>query len=145
SEISLPSQRISELLVNFSENQKNLFYKEWLTKNKEPDYLALDITSISSYSKLIDDVEWGYNRDHEKLPQINLCQLMSETLRLPIYQVEYCGSLKDVSTLEATIEKLRATVNVDQLTLVMDKGFYKQSNVSYLLGDESHKALPFLI
>lgn len=44
----------------------------------------------------------GDNRDKEQLPQINICMHMGETSRLPIYQVLYSGSLKDVSTLETT-------------------------------------------
>ena len=59
-------------------------------------YVALDITSISSYSELIESCEWGYNRDHEDLPQINLCMLFGEDVRLPLYQASYSGSISDV-------------------------------------------------
>lgn len=62
-------------------------------------YIALDITSISSYSQLMKSCEWGYNRDHENLPQINLCMLFGEESMLPVYQTAYTGSLKDVTTL----------------------------------------------
>ena len=67
--------------------------------------MALDITSISSYSRPIQSCKWGYNRDHEDLPQINLCALFGETVRLPVYQTSYHGSLKDISTLRTTLAK----------------------------------------
>lgn len=71
------------------------------------EYLALDITSESSYSELIEDVEWGYNRDHEQLPQVNLCMMVGETSRLPIHQTVYAGSHKDVRTLVTSCPALR--------------------------------------
>jgi len=68
---SMTSQRISKLLISISAKQRDQFYQRWYTANKEDEYLALDITSESSYSELIDDVEWGYNRDYDNLPQVN--------------------------------------------------------------------------
>ncbi|MGW8956308.1 hypothetical protein [Paenibacillus sp. NPDC055715] len=103
---SLSSQRISDLLQTITDIEREVFFQAWCKLRCEQKYLALDITSTSSYSELIPDVEWGYNRDKEQLPQINMCMLMGETSRPPpIYQVLYSGSLKDVSTLETTLFK----------------------------------------
>jgi len=44
----------------------------------------LDSTSISCWSELIDDVEWGYNRDGDTLAYINLCMPMGQQSRLPV-------------------------------------------------------------
>ena len=57
---SLSSQRISELLVAIKPEEREGFFKSWCSYRSEQEYLALDITSTSSYSELIDDVEWGY-------------------------------------------------------------------------------------
>ena len=100
---SMSPSRISELLQTISSKQRSNFYEQWAIYRSEQEYLALDITSISSYSELIADVEWGYNRDKEKLPQINLCLLQGEKSGLPVFQTEYSGSLKDVSTLKTTL------------------------------------------
>jgi len=70
---SLTSQRISELLIALTPEQREKFFQLWYARNEEDEYLALDITSESSYSDLIEDVEWGYNRERKSLPQINLC------------------------------------------------------------------------
>ena len=66
------------------------------------------------YSRLIDEVEWGYNRDHEQLPQINMCLLMGARSRLPIYQTITSGCLKDVSTLKTTLAKMDAVTAVNR-------------------------------
>jgi transposase len=131
---SMASQRISELLSNLTNNEREAFYQGWCQLRSEQEYLALDITSISSYSELIDDVEWGYNRNHEPLPQINLCMLMGEKSKLPIYQTIYSGSLKDVSTLKTTLTKINALSGAKPLLLVMDKGFFSKKNINDLLG-----------
>ena len=142
---SMTSQRISELLISSTEEQRNEFYRHWYGANTEDEYLALDITSASSYSELIDDVEWGYNRDHENLPQINLCMLMGETGRLPIYQSLYSGSQKDVRTLTTTLSQFEAITGKRTITVVMDKGFYSKRNIDYMLKDTGNGPVKFLI
>ncbi|MBR3458180.1 MAG: IS1634 family transposase [Selenomonadaceae bacterium] len=131
--VKLPSQRISELLSSISLRERNFFYQQWMEKIQEEKYVALDITSISSYSQLIHGCEWGYNRDHEDLPQINLCMLFGEGSRFPIYQTSYHGSLKDVSTLRATLDEVTALAPGSNLRVVMDKGFFSSRNVDEML------------
>jgi transposase len=82
----------------------------------------LDITSVSSYSQFIEMTNWGYNRDGENLPQVNLCLLLGERARLPVFQMLYQGSLKDVSTFKTTIA-MALGVDMKKLTLVIDQGF----------------------
>lgn len=132
---SMTSQRISELLVMIRPEQRERFYGAWCSRRYEDEYLALDITSTSSYSELIADVEWGYNRDRENLPQINLCMLMGATSRLPIYQSVYSGSLRDVVTLETTLSRFDAVTEGRPVLIVMDKGFYSYRNITRMLGD----------
>jgi hypothetical protein len=45
-----------------------LFYENWSSYITDNEYLALDVTSISSYSQLMNLVEVDYNRDNENLP-----------------------------------------------------------------------------
>ena len=132
---NMSSQRISELLFAVTSGQRELFYQSWCKIRSEQEYLALDITSISSYSQLIDDVEWGYNRDNEQLPQINFCMLMGEQSRLPVYQTIYSGSLKDVSTLKTTLAKMNAVSKGIPRLIVMDKGFFSTKNINAMLDD----------
>ena len=132
----LSSQRISELLQNITEEDRQRFFQAWSTYRSDLEYLALDITSISSWSKLIDDVEWGYNRDGDKLAQINLCMLLGYQSRLPVRMTVYNGSIKDVSTLETTISQMTPN-ELDKITLVMDKGFSSRKNINMLLEKKS--------
>jgi hypothetical protein len=140
---TLSSQRISELLSEITVEQRNAFYQAWNQRNQEDGYIALDITSISSYSQLMKSCEWGYNRDHENLPQINLCMLFGEESMLPVYQTAYTGSLKDVTTLQTTLAEVTALNPDKELRIVMDKGFFSAKNIDRLL--HADRPIHFLI
>jgi len=143
----MSSQRLSELLAAFGQKERNDFFRAWCAQNDSDEYMALDITSISSYSKLIQDCERGYNRDGEDLCQINLCLLFGEKTQLPVYQTIYSGSLKDVVTFKTTISEMEAVSGGKKLVLVADKGFYSGKNVKMLVekynGSEFLVAVPF--
>ena len=95
----------------------------------------MDITSVSSYSDLIDYVRYGYNRDDEKLPQVNLLMVNGETSHMPLYFRVIPGSIKDVNALIETLDTLYI-IDVFKLHLVMDKGFYSDANIDAMY--ESH-------
>jgi len=143
----MSSQRLSELLGAFGQKERNDFFSAWCAANSGDEYMAVDITSVSSYSQLITDCERGYNRDGENLRQINLCLLFGEETQMPVYQTAYSGSLKDVSTFEATAAEMKAVSGGKKLLLVADKGFYSGKNVQILAGrhrgDEFLLAVPF--
>jgi hypothetical protein len=142
----LSSQRVSDLMKKINTGERMSFFERWGEYRCEQEYVALDITSISTYSELINGAEWGYNRDKEKLPQINVCMLMGEKSHLPILQVVYSGSLKDVSTFKTTLQTASG-LDLKNMSLVMDKGFSKISNINAMLSETNGNrfiiALPF--
>ena len=143
----MSSQRISEILAAIQPEARERFYQAWCKRRMEKEYLALDITSVSSYSELVEDVEWGYNRDGDKLPQVNICLLVGEKSGLPVYQTIYSGSLKDVSTLRTMLQRFDAITGGKPVLVVMDKGFYSKKNIDDMLSKEGRQkfmiAVPF--
>ena len=85
----LSDANCSRMLSSLRQEDRMLFFRE---KN---EYIAYDATSISSYSRNITELEWGYNRDKEKLLQINLGLYYGEESRLPLYYRVYPGSISD--------------------------------------------------
>jgi transposase len=138
----MSSQRIGELYKSITYNDRINFYNKWSALITENEYCAVDITSISSYSNLIEYVEHGYNREGDKLKQINLCLVFGENSGLPIFSLHYPGSLKDVSTLTSTLDQL-LILQDNNFKLVMDKGFYSNKNINYMLKND--KVIEFLI
>jgi transposase len=126
----LSSPRISELVQDLGHRDRDRmeFFTEWARHRAEHEYLAFDITSISSYSKIIEYLEYGYNRDGENLPQINLGMLFGETSLLPIFYSIHQGSIRDMKTLSNLISYTEH-LNIQKVRFVMDKGFYSESNI----------------
>ena len=136
----LTSQRISEILGSISTGAKQAFLASWMDKVLEDDYLCYDITSISSYSAFNEYIRYGYNRDNETLPQLNLALLFGQKSKLPVYYHRIPGTITDVQTVHnllATFKKL----DIKNLHYVLDKGFYSKKNVDELLERKDHFTL----
>jgi hypothetical protein len=133
SEMPLDSQMASQLFASITHDERMSFFKSWIAIQKPEEYLAYDVTSFSTYAKNILDSEVGYNRDGERLPQINMGCFVSETTGLPIFYVTYPGSIVDTSHLPymmAYNDELGITNN---LGFVLDRGFCCTNNVQYLM------------
>ena len=128
----LTTQRISELLADLDEDGRQTFLAAWLRYRSESEYLCFDITSVSSYSALNEHVKYGYNRDGEDLPQINLALLFGQKSMLPVYYRELPGNISDVRTLRNLLDTF-AKLGMPKVPLVMDRGFYSTTNVDDLL------------
>ena len=102
----LSSQRISELLPRIRPGMQQDFFRLWSAAVRCDEYYAMDITSISSYSEAIPFVRYGYNRDGEKLPQVNLLMLTGERSHLPIGYRVMPGSIKDVNALKESLARM---------------------------------------
>jgi transposase len=124
------SQRVSELLAKIGdmENEREQFLLEWYNLNPCKESVFFDITSFSSYSDLIESVEWGHNRDHDNLPQINFGVLVGSPSYLPILYSIYPGSISDVTTLKNIAERINS-LNIKHVTMILDRGFYSQNNL----------------
>lgn len=103
-----------------------------MKKILEDDYLCYDITSVSSYSELNEYIKYGYNRDNDKLPQLNLAMLFGQKSCLPVYFQRFPGSITDVTTLHNLLKTFKA-LEMKKLYYVMDKGFYSKKNMDELL------------
>lgn len=134
---SLTSQRISEILSSIGTDAKQTFLAQWMKKTLEDDYICYDITSISSYSELNEYIKYGYNRDGEKLPQLNLAMLFGQKSALPVYYHRVPGSITDVSMLHNLILTFKK-LDVKRLHFVMDKGFYSKKNLDELVEHRDH-------
>ena len=123
--------QISRMFSELREEDRMLFFREWMKVKKPKEYVAYDVTSVSSYSKGIEDLEWGYNRDKEKLPQINMGMYYGEESGLPLYYRIYPGSISDKTHLKYMVAD-NEFINGKRTRFVMDRGFYSRENLQYL-------------
>jgi len=82
-------QYCSKLFASIAYEERMRFFKEWVRYRSEREYIAYDITSISTYSKGTDLAEWGYNRDGENLAQVNMGMFYGAESRLPVFYPEF--------------------------------------------------------
>jgi hypothetical protein len=91
------SQDISRLFGAMGGEARLDFFRRQAGRRLEREYLAYDTTSISSYSELVKLVKYGYNKDGERLPQINLAMVFGEKSGLPVYYRLLPGNVGDVA------------------------------------------------
>ena len=130
---NISSQSISKLLKELgSMDRLQLdFSINWCIKKGDTSALIFDITSVSSYSELMELVQWGYNRDKEHLPQINLGMVFGEPSSLPLFYSVYPGSIPDIVTLKNIVLRLNM-FNIKTHLFILDRGFYSRSNIELL-------------
>ncbi len=115
--------------IGRSQQQKLNFQEEWLSHLQPVDALFYDITSISSYSSNIEFVEWGYNRDHENLAQLNMGVVFCHKRSLPIFYTLYPGSIVDVKTLTNCVKHLKS-MGLKDFLFILDRGFFSTDNIT---------------
>ena len=133
-EKNIPSQRSSELFASITEENKEHFFRLQGKRRIENEYWAYDITSISSYSELISQVQWGNNKEDDRLPQINLAMVFGEESNLPFYYRELAGNIPDSKTVKNLLADLNV-LGIPKVKLVMDRGFYSEENINGLFKD----------
>lgn len=144
----LHSPDISKLCdtLGRSQAQRVDFTQKWIEHLKPIQGVFYDITSISSYSTNIDFVEWGYNRNEENLPQINMGVTFCQNRSLPISYNVYPGSIVDVTTLKNCIKYLKI-FDLKDILFVLDRGFFSKANVLEMNSSSSNvsfvQPLPF--
>jgi transposase len=142
----MTSSESSNLLLKISEEGRNKFTKLWYDIVIEEEFVSLDSSSHSSYSEHVEESEWGKNKDNLPLKQVNTFLLCGLSTKRPIKVFTYNGSLRDVSVFQAKLSELEAIVGTTEIKYVMDKGFYSELNVKYLLDKKNQKflmAVPF--
>lgn len=140
--IRLSSQRISEMLQELGrrDHDRMSFFRTWARKQAEQECIAYDITSISSYSKLNEFIEFGYNQDGDELPQINMAMLFGESSFLPIFYFVIAGSILDMS-IQSTMIQYAKELDIDSVRFIMDKGFYSDANLKQMTQEGIHYAI----
>jgi transposase len=128
---NITSQRSSELFAGITEESKQTFFRLQGKRRTEKEFWAYDITTISSYSSCLKQVQYGKNKEGDSLPQLNLALVFGEQSNLPFYYRKLAGNIPDSKTLKNLLSSLD-TLGFTKVKLVMDKGFYSEDNIHAL-------------
>lgn len=127
----IASPRSSEFFASITDDQVTQFLRLQAKRRVEEEYWAYDSSSISSYSETLNQVQWGKNKEYDKLPQINLLLVFGEKSGLPFYYRKLAGNIPDSKTVKHLLEDLDI-LGFGKTKLVMDRGFYSEGNINSL-------------
>lgn len=126
---NITSQRSSELFAAVSEEARNKFFRLQGKRRTEKEFWAYDITSVSSYSEHLRQVQYGKNKERVPLAQLNLALVFGETSNLPFYYRKLAGNIPDSKTIKNLLADLYL-LGFSKVKLVMDRGFYSKDNIN---------------
>ena len=79
----------------------------------------------------IAQVQYGKNKEDDKLPQLNLLLVFGEESGLPFYYRKLTGNIPDSKTVKHLFEDLDI-LGFGKTKFVMDRGFYSEENINGL-------------
>lgn len=90
---NITSQRSSDLFASITEEAKYKFFRLQGKQRCEKAFWPYDITTISSHSELLRQVQYGWNKEKDPLPQLNMALVFGETSNLPFYYRKLVGNI----------------------------------------------------
>ncbi len=94
--------------------------------------VAVDSTTYSSYSELLNDARFGYNKDKNGLASVKLLTLYSLKDHQPIAFSRQPGNIPDVISVLNTLKQL-SVLGMKKPLLVLDGGFFSEDNILDLM------------
>lgn len=128
---NITSQRSSELFASITEESKQRFFILQGKRRIEQEFWAYDTTTLSSYSDILRQVQYGHNKEHDKLPQLKLALVFGEDSNLPFYYRKLAGNIPDSKTIRRFLEELDI-LGYSKVKLIMDRGFFSEYNINSL-------------
>jgi len=125
---NLSAKKLSAVLkeVGLNRDAQNTVFKALMNDK----HFVYDLSFVFTRSS-INLAEIGYNKERVSLPQINLALLYSVKC-LPAMIRALPGSVRDITSLYATVEEIKASFN-SELILVLDRGLFSQYVMDFLL------------
>jgi transposase len=130
-EENITSQRSSELFASITEKDKQRFFTLQGKRRLEKEFWAYDTTTLSSYSETLRQVQFGFNKENDRLPQLNVALVFGQESNLPFYYRKLAGNIPDAKTVRHLLEELDI-LGYSKVKLVMDRGFYSEYNINCL-------------
>ena len=111
---------------DISVSQKYFMYRA--ARTDERTSVAVDSTTYSSYSELLNDARFGYNKDKNGLASVKLLTLFSLNDHQPIAYTRQPGNIPDVISVLNALKQL-SVLGMTRPLLVLDGGFFSEDNI----------------
>ena len=131
SNVIMSSPRASELYLQVDNASKHEFFQKWVANAKGDELICYDVTSISTWAETWTRAAYGYNRDKEKLKQINLGLFTTINGDLPLFYVDYNGNINDFTNFPLALTQANSVGITSTFRVVMDAGFATGSTIDF--------------
>jgi hypothetical protein len=121
----LTFQSCVKLFESISPQKRHSFFKQWVSAALKDETVCYEVTSVSSHSKTITNVERGYNRDDEDSPRLDIAMFRRENGKLPLCYKRYNGSPTDETNLSYVTADAES-VGIKKVKLMLDDGVMSQ-------------------
>lgn len=118
--------RMKDLGQDISVSQKYFQYRASHAVSRSS--VAVDSTTISSYSEYLNDVRFGYNKDGNGLATVKMLTLFCLNDHQPIAFSRQPGNIPDVISVLNALRQL-SILGMDRPLLVLDGGFFSEDNI----------------
>lgn len=128
---------ISRLLnENISSKDINDFLEEWNKTNSDINevYINYDSTNIGVRGDFDGLGEYGYAKDDDSIPQVNISYVVAKPNNRPLSYALYPGSIHDSSEVDLTL-KVFKKYNYKNIGFIFDRAYYSKRLVKKLKKD----------
>lgn len=95
--------------------------------------VALDTTSISTFSTMLETAKFGKNKEDDNMAQVNLLVICDAVTGIPLFFRSLSGNYSDKSVLDVTLKELKGAEFRKGTIIIMDRGFYSLAHIVILL------------
>lgn len=130
SETELSRKNVQLLMETIGQNKgaQMAYFKCRANRSGKSDVLAIDSTTVSTYSENLISARQGFNKDHDGLDTVKLLTVYSLKTKQPIGVTKQPGNIPDVISIENALKQMN-WLKVESYKVVTDNGFYSQDNI----------------
>lgn len=118
---------ICRLLKRIEEKDRQTFLDAWnrINSNLRDVYISYDSTNFSTRNDYEGLSEFGYAKDDEELPQVNLAYVTSQENGRPLYYELYPGSIHDSAEVRYMMRAIKGYGYKD-IGFIFDRAYYSE-------------------
>ena len=136
---------ISRLLtkeIQYFDNQ--LFLNTWsnIRNDGSKIYLNYDSTNMNTQATGVNLAEFGYAKDDDRLPQVNLAYASKVNVATPLFYENYPSNI-DNFQFKYILDKANGFGNMN-VDFILDKGYFSKGNLDYLKSMECGNLISYL-
>ncbi len=139
----------SELFQTITEDAIQQFFLLQTARRDEMEFISFDISAVSSYEEIINQIKYSGIKDDEVLSHINLTLLCGHDSKMPVSYRKVPSNISDVSTLKKTFRNLSDSIS-GKVKLILDCDVFSTDNVNdlytnhykFLMGTKT--SIPFI-